>query len=276
MKKLFFINLLLVSAQIFAQNSNYSGLKTFFTSNLLNKNVYKTNTDLKVRAVYQDKNTLNNVPFSIKPDSALIISPSQGSFIRYKVLKTDPIDKSLYIRILPGSVIDSTKYKIVVDSSLNGTDPSQYIFKTDGKQNLNQSYLASSAIVGTAFILPVRFRTLDKVWDDISMNINVSYGFGWKFKLGNHPFRSHFISVIPYAFGFSSQKYFSRIEEGIYSSKTDQFALTYWAHGITYEYEGFNFGVFGGFDKMFGSQDDWVYNNKWWFGLGLGYKLFQN
>ncbi|WP_154652566.1 hypothetical protein [Flavobacterium rivuli] len=110
--------------------------------------------------------------------------------------------------------------------------------------------------------------------------LSLGYSFGWKYKIGNHPYRSHYVSTILYAAGISQQKYFSIVKDSITLKpvagiKSDEFAITYMCFGVTYEYEKFNIGIFTGKDKMFGNLNDWAYQNKWWWGLGIGYDLFK-
>lgn len=262
-----------------AQNFKLS-FRSFISSTLLNKNVYNTNSNLTLTPVYQDNGRIRpskqpNLP--INDSNTFTLQPAENSVIRYKVLKVDPNDKSLYIRILPGCKIDSTQRIISsVNTSNESFDASNFVFKVKSGYSPNQSFLASSALIGHVLTLPVRIRSLESALDDFSINFNLSYAFGWKFKLGVNPYRSHFLLIIPYAFGFSNQKHFMRLEDGLYSGKVDQFALTYNCQGISYEYENFNIGFFVGQDRMFGNNQDWVFNKKWWLGIGLGYKLFTN
>jgi len=111
--------------------------------------------------------------------------------------------------------------------------------------------------------------------------LSIGYGFGWKYKLGNNPYKAHYFSTILYAAGISGQKHFSiagkyaATGKDSISAKTDEFAVTYLSFGVAYEYDRFNIGIFFGKDKMFGNLKNWVYQNKWWWGLGIGYELFK-
>src|SRR5690606_36486434 len=115
----------------------------------------------------------------------------------------------------------------------------------------NTHYLASSALIGKIITLPLRVRK--QTWNNNSTEIqgalSLAYGMGWKYKIGNHPYRSHYISSILYAAGISQQKYYSVIttdENFTLSEKTDEFAITYLSFGLSYEYEKFNIGLFVG------------------------------
>ena len=145
-------------------------------------------------------------------------------------------------------------------------------------------YLASSALIGKVITIPLRVR--NEYWNDnnrvLQGTLALSYGFGLKFKVGNDPYKPHYFSTILYAAGISQQKHFSiagkfkkEPSRDSISAKTDEIAVTYWSLGAAYEYDKFNVGVFAGKDRMFGNLKNWAYQDKWWFGLGIGYDLFK-
>ncbi len=248
------------------------GIGGYLKASIFNKNVYKTKVPMKVFKVYQD----NTVP----PLDSFTINPVPGEYIRYKVIADEGDFK--YIRILPGCYINSNKDITKVNSA--GSLHAEDIILRVSKKLLepNAYYLASSALIGKVITLPVRVRK--EYWNEkntvLQGSLSLGMGFGWKFKIGNHPYRTHYISIIAYGAGISQQKYFNLA--GKYSSgkdslsaKTDEFAVSYLTQGIAYEYDRFNIGIFWGKDKMFGSLKNWVYQDKWWWGIGVGYELFK-
>ncbi len=210
-----------------------------------------------------------------------------AKFLRYKVVGEEGDYK--YIKILPGCYFgglpspQDTSILYNAAGAVFADKPENYVFKVDKKQlTLNTHYLASSALIGKLITLPVRFR--NKYWDgnntDVQGTLALGYGFGWRYKLGNNPYHTHYLSTIFYGVGISQQKYFSvgrNVTTGkdTTTAKTDEFAITYLSFGIAYEYDKFNIGIFWGRDKMFGSLRDWAYQDKWWWGIGIGYELFK-
>lgn len=210
---------------------------------------------------------------------------SSKNFIRYTVVNEDNDYK--YIRILPGCNFTggaSPADTLIEYGAAGSDDPSDYIFQVT-KKNLtfNNHYLANSAIIGKATSLPIKFRK--EYWDNKNIvlqgSLNIGYTFGWKHKLGNNPYHSTYMNVILWGIGVSQQKYFriagkySGSNKDSLSSKTDEFAFTYLTSGIAFEWDKFNIGIFFGKDKMFGRLKDWVYQDKWWWGFGIGYELFK-
>lgn len=209
------------------------------------------------------------------------------NFIRYKVLSDDGDYK--YIKVLTGTRFDGVTPSdtlIIYNSKNFKVDdlPENYVFQVSKKDLIpNTHYLASSALIGKIITLP--FRVRNQYWDGdskvIQGSLSLGYGFGWKYKLGNNPYQSHYLSTIFYAAGIGQQKYFSIVgtdlvtNKALLSVKTDEFAITYLSFGLAYEFEKFNIGIFAGKDKMFGNLKDWVYQDKWWWGLGIGYDLFK-
>jgi hypothetical protein len=278
MKRLFLFFTFFTGTALYSQNSApfTNGVKAFFSANFLNKNVYKTQDSLEVILLYKDdiSSTKNSVLHQFKKDTFEILVEG-SSFIRYKILKTE--DKSTYIRTLKGCKISASKKEIRIkgDGEENLEDASNYVFKIAETKTPINHYLASSALVGMPMTLPFKIRRLDDN-TKISGSFNISYAFGWKLKIGNNPFRNTYIQIIPYAAGLSVQKFFTRLEDGTFSDKVDEVALTYYSGGVAYQWEKFNFGVFLGFDTMLNDKNGWVYDDRGWLGFGLGYDLFKD
>lgn len=204
-------------------------------------------------------------------------------FIRYKVVRESGDYK--YIRILPGCRFNPTINTDIefVPPATGDITPEEYIFEVSNKSlNPNTNYLASSALIGKIISIPLKvrkeyFKDGNKILEG---SLSLGYGFGWKYKLGNHPYHTHYFSTILYAAGINQQKYFAlagKYADGkdSLSAKTDQVSLTYLSFGLAYEYDKFNVGFFAGKDMMFGTLKDWAYQNKWWWGIGIGYELFK-
>lgn len=245
-----------------------------------NKNVYKTKIPLAVTKAY-----LNDTKVYIKPKGSLLkdsfmITPVSGNYIRYKVIAEEGDFK--YIRILPGCQIKDSTIEITDKNDKKPLLAEETIFKV-AKSLLepNAHYLASSAIIGKAITLPVKVRK--EYWNNnnvvLEPSLSLGMAFGWKLKLGNHPYRSHYISAIFYGAGVSQQKYFTTGKDltgkDTVSTKTDEIAVTYLTMGLAYEYDRLNIGIFWGRDKMFGALKSWAYQDKSWFGIGVGYDLFK-
>lgn len=198
-----------------------------------------------------------------------------AKFIRYKVVSEEGDYK--YIRILSGCQFDPINATHIIIGTPTVNDPHEYIFQVSKKDlQPNTHYLASTALIGKIITLPMRIRK--DYWDNdnkvVQGAIALNYGFGWKYKFGNNPYRGHYLSTVLYAAGISAQKHFS-VVGNIPSEKKDEFALTYLSLGVAYEYEKFNVGVFWGKDKMFGNLKNWAYQDRWWWGVGIGYDLFK-
>lgn len=263
--------------------------KALINATFLNKNVYKSKATFTCTVAYMDSNHHTHGVLSPIPSTSIIsvsLLNNNQDFIRYKELKSE--GDIVYIRFLKGCTMTGS---VVTKNTTSTTDNvNDYVFALNIKNiDPNKRYLASSAIVGKLLVIPLKVR--QKYWDnnhpELSTNINVNYSFGWKFKLGNHPYHSNFLNVIPYAFGVGAQNYFDVLEgdyEGNvpdknYRLKTTkpetQIAFTYWCSGITYEYDRFNVGLFVGWDAMLKPYDNWGYNKKAWYGIGIGYDIFK-
>ncbi|GAB3194122.1 hypothetical protein ABID22_000324 [Pontibacter aydingkolensis] len=267
--------------QVNAQAPKGQGIKAFLTASLLNKNVYKTKDKLEVSPVYAKKTGVSLEAFDVR-DSYIVtpkMSPNPGSFIRYKELKSE--GGYTYIKLLPGLAYEGNK--IVRAGDRADPEIANLVFRVkDDALSPATHYLASSGILGKLLTVPLKLRKEE--FNDGNVVLqgtpSIMYAFGWKLKLGNHPYKSSYISIIPYAIGISAQKHFSvKDSDAPYpqnlGEKTDEFALTYYAGGLALEFDNFNVGLFWGKDRMFGDRDNWVYQKKGWVGVGLGYDLFK-
>ncbi len=240
--------------------------KYFIRSLLANNNVYKTKDTMLLSRIY---NSSNGKVVKDPRVFRLIVKPLD--FVKYQIMEDG---ETPYICILP---YYSFKYyptgDTIVDIVFNGkgvyADTTyDYYFKVDSDIAPYHKYLAAQSIMGMPVALPIKLRKYDSEIK-IESNISLSYAFGYRIKIGNNPYRKYFINFIPFAFGLNADKYFARKED----AKTDELSLTYYSFGLSYELRGLNFGVFGGWDKMFGQRKDWVYQDKFWLSFGIGYKF---
>ncbi len=209
---------------------------------------------------------------------------SSKNFIRYKVLYEDADYK--YIKLLPGCQFSGVlPTDTIIQYGKPGTDdPKDYVYQVS-KKNLTpmNHYLANSVLVGKIVSIPARFRK--EYWNDnnkiIQGTLSLGYCFGWKHKIGNNPYNATYINVTLLGLGINQQKYvniagkYTVSQKDSLSAKTDEFAVTYLTLGVALEWEKFNIGIFWGKDKMFGKLKNWVYQDKWWWGIGIGYELFK-
>ena len=93
-----------------------------------------------------------------------------------------------------------------------------------------------------------------------------------KFKLGHNPFRKNTVTFVFYGAGVGKAKYFTEKDEKL-TEKEDGMAITYYQAGVLFTVEKVNFGGFVGFDAMLDKRNDWYYQSKPWFSVGLGYKF---
>lgn len=278
MKYLLLLSGILCAGSVHSQQGG-GGWKAFLSATFGNQNVYKTKESLTIKKVYT-----NGRPVKDEKEYTIIPNPQEGTqnFVRYKVVGEN--DAVKYIKVLPGCYFAGAN---IVYNNYSGSQPSDfpsdYVYQVDKKILVpNNHYLASSALIGKLISLPVRVR--NNYWDNNNKQVegalSIGYGFGWKYKLGNNPYHTHYLSTIFYGAGISQQKYFSvgrntTTGKDTTTAKSDAFAVTYLSFGIAYEYEKFNIGIFLGKDRMFGSLRDWAYQDKWWWGLGIGYELFK-
>ncbi len=269
--KLTFLTFLVVSFCSYGQS---------FRAMFLNPNVYRTKIDLQaIRLCDNDLNIIYNDTFTIKV--------SVFEHLDYKIINEDQ-NGFIVIRILPSvkivnetSPTDPTKNINVVRYSnkvLSNTDPNNaynyyFAIKKDGLNPLGKTLL-STKIIGVPLIQPFKLRPSkgDEGWN-LSSAFTISYNFGIRLKLGSNPFSKNYLSIVPYGFGLGAEKYFNVGIDGKPSEKVDAFALTYYQGGLVLTNQNINLGIFTGFDAMLDKQNDWFYQGKQWFSLGIGYKF---
>lgn len=175
----------------------------------------------------------------------------------------------------PANVTKQTETTTSVSTPVSpppGTDPTNYYFQVVDDLTPNNHYLASQTIMGMPVTMPVKFRTLDKQ-TNMELDLSLGYAFGYKLKCGNNPYRNKYINLVPLALSLNKDTYKYKQADGTYSKGEESISLTYYSFGITYEYYGLNIGAFMGWDRMFNSEKNWVYQSKPWFSVGVGYKI---
>ena len=122
--------------------------------------------------------------------------------------------------------------------------------------------------------IPIKIRLdVPETLNAITLSPAISYAFGYKIRTNNNPFKDHFIRLNPLVIGFSAENYMpkNKVDDPAYEAKASV-ALNL-ATGLTFETNKFNFGTFIGWDRMFGSRTDWIYQKRSWLGIGFGYKF---
>lgn len=260
MKSILTFLLIITSICCYAQTSSY------LRAVLLNPNVYYTKVDLKVTQFLDDDGNILTNPreFTIKPN---------GLTVRYKIVGTDG-DYTI-IEILPRVKINLDNTITVDDPQTDNENAANFTYYIKTKDfGLNQKITLSEKVVGTALVYPYKLRLQNKGdGATISTDFTVGYTFGLRLKLSKIPYKQNFITIVPYGFGLGSAKYFYKKDDGTYSDKKDGVAVTYYTAGLLWTVNKINFGAFGGRDAMIDKQNNWAYQGKWWFSIGLGYKF---
>lgn len=240
-----------------------------FTRSLTgNVNVYKTQSDLKVQRIYDKKNLQ-----PIDDSKIYTISPQNSSFIRFSQVNDTAED---IIRILPWTKFEYDKIVPLQPNENTSDRIHQYYFKISEK-NIQpyQKFLATEKLTAIPLTIPIKYRwQKTEELDKITVNASVNYGFGYRIKAGNNPYKENYFRLL-IATGIGTDKYVPKDSINVKGYKaTDNMIWTIASFGITYESGNrFNFGFFYGWDRMFGSRSDWFYQNKPWLGFGLGYKF---
>lgn len=244
---------------------------------LLNPNVYRTRVNIKA-ARLMDKN------FSTIYNDTVLIQASNKSPLDYKIINEDE-NGHVILRVLPKVKITKKlvgKDSILVIKRENGyqtttdsTNGYRYFLavKKDAFKPLGKTLLATK-IVGIPLVHPFKLRPSSGAqgWD-LTGEFTASYNFGIRLKLGQNPFSQNFFTIIPLGFGVGAAKYFKENPDGTLTEKADAFAFNYYQGGILFTLQKVNFGLFSGLDAMIDKKNDWYYQSKPWFSIGLGYKF---
>lgn len=274
----------------------------------LNPNVYKSRVSLKglivgkegTNRTYKDTVIINIAENSKRFDYKIVNEDLNGFAIiqvlpRVKFVKetktknkfsetfTESIDGGKKVYTKDKVVVSTESYNIYnvvfaedTDVLNDDTDASKYYFAIKKDDFKPQSKIVlSTKFVGIPLIHPFKFRSKTAgLGDELFSSVTVSYNFGFRFKLGaKDGFKQNFVSIVPYGFGFGADKYLKENTDGTVTEKKDAVAFTYYQGGVLFTVQKVNFGLFAGFDKMIGNKKDWVYQDRVWLSLGIGYKL---
>ena len=178
--------------------------------------------------------------------------------------------------ITPNALADNVAMRTIEFDSISYSDspsnPSNYYFQIKDSLDPTNHYLAAQRIKGMPLTMPFKLRPNRPKEDMIELNLSLGYCFGYRVKLGNNPYKDNYFNFIPYAVALNKDNYINSIN-GQESKGEDAFSLTYIALGGSFEFSGLNLGIFTGWDMMFGSQKNWVNQNKNWVSFGIGFKF---
>jgi hypothetical protein len=131
--------------------------------------------------------------------------------------------------------------------------------------------------------IPLKYRTKpnDSIEHDITSNINLNIFTG--LSLGSTKFiytKKKISRLVHKKFTFGlllgvSQTFLNIANTKHLDIDNVQKAVLTYGFGLNYNYNNFNVGAYIGRDIAIGQYaEDWYYNNKTWYGIGIGYTLF--
>jgi hypothetical protein len=147
------------------------------------------------------------------------------------------------------------------------------------KEDFNDKALIEKVINGGltfgSLTVPIKIRPkIDKTFSDFEGNINVGFAGGFRLKPSQRGTVQNFL------FGINlTQIPLDAINTNGFLKESDKIngsGISFYGAYVL-EVKGFQFGAFMGCDylgKEIGTK--WQYNNKTWFGLGLGLNIFKN
>ncbi|MFY7910798.1 MAG: hypothetical protein ACOVO2_14625 [Emticicia sp.] len=119
-------------------------------------------------------------------------------------------------------------------------------------------------------VLPLKYRGSPKTFSK-DFSLGLSGGFKWRLSKYN-PTYLHFLVNC----GISAVTVDSLSSKGKIKQPSDLAAATF-AIGTVLENHSFQFGIFGGFDRLTAAdyvKTNWIYNRKPWLSIGIGYQIF--
>ncbi|NTS41925.1 hypothetical protein HRG84_13495 [Flavisolibacter sp. BT320] len=146
---------------------------------------------------------------------------------------------------------------------------SDFDAKCEERQPKNQFSLGAMTLP-----IKVRFGEKDKNGENKSYssftgNISLGLSFGLK-----HNYTRRFAVNYLAGFSLSAIPVSSETTKGFIENETNQAAVT-WHAGVLTEIDNFQIGIFTGIDYLSGKiQKEWVYRNKPWLGVGIGFSFF--
>ena len=165
------------------------------TNNFIRYTVLSDEGDFKYIRVLPGCVFVGSPPF----DTSIVIS--ENNFTEEKVKKNEPVNNRKEAKFT-----DAQKANNLINTS---EVPEEFIFQVSKKALMpNTHYLASSALIGKVITIPLRIRK--EYWAGNTVlqgTLALGYGFGWKYKLFNNPYKPHYVTTILYAAGISQQKH---------------------------------------------------------------------
>lgn len=108
---------------------------------------------------------------------------------------------------------------------------------------------------------------------DFSGEVNVGLSVGIKFRLGSAKSKVYFIPTAGINLTSVSIDE-TTVRNGVITSKTNASSLTPFT-GFVIQYDTFQLAMITGWDRLSGKTgENWVYQGRPWFGIGLGYSIF--
>jgi hypothetical protein len=263
-------------------HSSKTSLGPFFRSLILNQNVYKTKDTISLTKVYNNKkgervvvHDDNTYLLTVPPKSD---STRGYSFIRYTLVKDGDLQ---VIRVPdltePATMTPNNKALVKLGIASDGVDASDYYYAIKYAKAIEpgQKYLATEHLTGLPLVIPIKARfNVPGNQEIFNLSASLAYAFGYKIRVNNNPYKDNYIRLILISAGLGTDTYLKR--DSVYKSgyKGEQSIALTFGSGLTYEVsDKWNFGLFLGFDQMFGDKKDWYYQNKAWLGVGFGFKF---
>jgi hypothetical protein len=135
--------------------------------------------------------------------------------------------------------------------------------------------------IGVA-VIPIKLRfggggegSADRRYFNFESAVSLGFSIGVNFKLDKSKFTSRNNLALLAGVSLSSVPLDSATTKGFVISSTNNASVT--GHiGLLYQIDNFQIGLFSGIDYLSGKVGKaWVYRNKPWIGIGLGYSIFK-
>ncbi|WP_296385410.1 hypothetical protein [Winogradskyella sp.] len=189
-------------------------------------------------------------------------------------------NQTIYATVTTAQVIDKKgKSKNINKETVNYYQISNSDYNEYAKKFLQPN--PSLSFVTGAITVPIKIRPGgDKVDSegnklrpfDFNGDINIGLSFGFRIRLD----KKGKVFLIPAA-GINLTSISideNTVKNGIITSKTNASSLTPFI-GFIGEYDNFQVALMTGWDRLSGKTgENWIYQGKPWFGIGLGYNIF--
>lgn len=154
------------------------------------------------------------------------------------------------------------------------TDGKYFVMNLDDFNQKVDVYNGSGCSFVWGFsIIPIKLR-----FGTSSTNFKYNTGFSLGVNVGYEVFipnRKKQSAAFLFGVGISSVEVEPFEVNNLVTSKSNESAFTP-SLGMVYSYENFQIGIFSGIDYIAGEMgSNWIYKNKPWLGVGLGFTIFQ-